>query len=229
MARIAFLLIVLFLICSSSGLLAQSHTITGTVIDKDDRHPVIGALVRAFDLKDTITAISVLTDENGLFRLDKLRAGSYLIRIRSLSYLQLEKTVAVKDKETDAGVIEISLDSKLINEVVVTGQGTAVQKGDTTIMKADAFKVNPDASAEDLVKKMPGITVENGTVKAHGEEIKKVLVDGKPFFGDDPSVALKNLPADVIDKIQVYNKLSDQSELTGFDDGFSSKTINIII
>ena len=112
--------------------------------------------------------------------------------------------------------------------MVVIGQGTAVQKGDTTIMKAEAFKVNPDANAEELVKKMPGITVENGTVKAHGEEIKKVLVDGKPFFGDDPSVALKNLPADVIDKIQVYNKLSDQSELTGFDDGSSSKTINIV-
>jgi hypothetical protein len=228
MARIIFLLALLFLICSSFRVSAQSHTITGTLIDKDDRHPVIGALVKAIDLKDTTTSFSVMTDENGLFRLDKLKAGSYLIRIRSLSYMQFEKTVTAGDKDTDLGKIEISLDSKVINEVVVVGQGTAVQKGDTTIMKAEAFKVNPDANAEDLVKKMPGITVENGTVKAHGEEIKKVLVDGKPFFGDDPSVALKNLPADVIDKIQVYNKLSDQSELTGFDDGSSSKTINII-
>jgi hypothetical protein len=228
MARIIFLLIILHLICSSFRLSAQSHSLAGNVIDKDDRRPVIGALVKAIDLKDTATVISVLTDEKGLFRLEKLNAANYLIRIRSLGYLQFEKSVTIRDKETDLGTVEIAPDSKLINEVVVVGQGTAVQKGDTTIMKAGAFKVNPDASAEDLVKKMPGITVENGTVKAHGEEIKKVLVDGKPFFGDDPSVALKNLPADVIDKIQVYNKLSDQSELTGFDDGSSSKTINII-
>ena len=129
---------------------------------------------------------------------------------------------------TDLDTIRLALDSKVLKEVVVVGQGTAVQKGDTTIMAASSFKVNPDANAEDLVKKMPGITVENGTVKAHGEEIKKVLVDGKPFFGDDPSVALRNLPADVIDRVQVYNKLSDQAELTGFDDGSSSKTINIV-
>jgi len=198
------------------------------VIDAGDKNPVIGAHVKAIDLNDTTITFSVITDVKGRFRLDELKYGSYLIRIRSLSYAQAEKSIDIRNKESDLGTIELSLDSKLINEVVVIGQGTAVQKGDTTIMKAEAFKVNPDANAEELVKKMPGITVENGTVKAHGEEIKKVLVDGKPFFGDDPSVALKNLPADVIDKIQVYNKLSDQGELTGFDDGSSSKTINIV-
>jgi hypothetical protein len=217
-----------FFICCSFKVSAQDYSITGTVIDKEDRHPVIGALVKAIDRRDTTILFSVITDEDGRFRLDKLRSGNYLIRIRSLSYREFEKSVTTTAKDTDLGTVEISLDSKLINEVVVVGQGTAVQKGDTTIMKADAFKVNPDASAEDLVKKMPGITVENGTIKAHGEDVQKVLVDGKPFFGDDPGVALKNLPADVIDKIQVYNKLSDQSELTGFDDGSSSKTINII-
>jgi hypothetical protein len=228
MQRIISLFIALFLICSSFTLSAQKYILTGTVIDKEDRRSVIGAHVKAIDLKDTTTSFSAITDENGRFRLDELKAKDYLVRIRSLSYAQTEKTIAIRDKVTDLGTIEISLDSKVINEVIVIGQGTAVQKGDTTIMKAEAFKVNPDASAEELVKKMPGITVENGTVKAHGEEIKKVLVDGKPFFGDDPSVALKNLPADVIDKIQVYNKLSDQSELTGFDDGSSAKTINIV-
>jgi hypothetical protein len=228
MARSLSSALVLFFLCCSFRVTAQLHALTGTVIDKEDRHPVTGALVKAIDRKDTTIAFSVMTDENGHFRLEKLMPGNYLIRIRSLSYREFEKAITTNDKDTDLGTVEISLDSKLINEVVVVGQGTAVQKGDTTIMKAGAFKVNPDASAEDLVKKMPGITVENGTVKAHGEEVQKVLVDGKPFFGDDPSVALKNLPADVIDKIQVYNKLSDQSELTGFDDGSSSKTINII-
>ncbi len=224
----AYHITILLLICGSISVSAQKYILTGTVIDKSDRRPVIGAFVRALDAGDTTTTFSVITDENGRFRLDGLLSKDYRVRIRSLSYAQIEKTITVRDKATDMGTLEISLDSKLINEVVVVGQGTAVQKGDTTIMKAEAFKVNPDANAEELVKKMPGITVENGAVKAHGEEIKKVLVDGKPFFGDDPSVALKNLPADVIDKIQVYNKLSDQSELTGFDDGSASKTINII-
>lgn len=228
MAKITNLLIGLPLLFSSFTISAQKCTLTGTVIDRDDRRPVIGALVQAIDLKDTTKSFSVITNENGKFRIEDLKAKNYRVRVRSLSYSQSEKTITITDRETDLGTIEISLDSKLINEVVVIGQGTAVQKGDTTIMKAEAFKVNPDANAEELVKKMPGITVENGTVKAHGEEIKKVLVDGKPFFGDDPTVALKNLPADVIDKIQVYNKLSDQSELTGFDDGSSSKTINIV-
>jgi len=228
MERISCPFIVLFFLCSSFCLSAQKYILTGTVIDKDDKRPVIGAFVNAIDQKDTTTSFSTITDENGRFRLDELKARNYKVRIRSLSYAKIEKTVVIGEKLTDLGKIEIALDSKVINEVVVIGQGTAVQKGDTTVMKAEAFKVNPDANAEELVKKMPGITVENGTVKAHGEQVTKVLVDGKPFFGDDPSVALKNLPADVIDKIQVYNKLSDQSELTGFDDGSSAKTINIV-
>jgi hypothetical protein len=93
---------------------------------------------------------------------------------------------------------------------------------------AGAFKTNPDATAEDLVTKMPGITVEQGTVKAHGEDVKKVLVDGQEYFGDDPSLALRNMPAEIIDKIQVFDKLNDQSQFTGFNDGNTDKTMNIV-
>ncbi|MFM2285643.1 MAG: hypothetical protein RLZZ543_1140, partial [Bacteroidota bacterium] len=107
-------------------------------------------------------------------------------------------------------------------------QQRAVQKGDTTEMNADAFKVNPDATAEDLVKKMPGITVDNGVVKSGGEEVKKVLIDGKEFFGDDASMALKNLPAEVVSKIQVFDKMSDQAQFSGFDDGNSKRTMNVV-
>ena len=103
-----------------------------------------------------------------------------------------------------------------------------VQKGDTSEMNAANYKVNPDATAEDLVRKMPGVTSSNGQVQAQGEQVKKVLVDGKPFFGDDPNTALKNLPAEVISKIQIYDGRSDQSAFTGFDDGNTTKTMNII-
>src|SRR5690606_6931434 len=99
--------------------------------------------------------------------------------------------------------------------------------GDTTEYNASAFKTNPDAVAEDLITKMPGITNENGTIKAHGEEVKKVLVDGKEFFGDDVNTALKNLPADVIEKIQVFDMMSEQAQFTGFNDGNTQKALNI--
>ena len=126
-------------------------------------------------------------------------------------------TISLKPTATSLGGVEI--------------KGTAEraeQKGDTTQYNAAAFKVTQDATTEDLVKKMPGITIENGTVKAHGEDVKRVLVDGKQFFGEDASVTLKNLPAEVVDKIQVFDKLSDQAAWSGFDDGSGQKTINIV-
>lgn len=207
---------------------AQNLRVSGTLIDQNDHQPVIGAFVTVSDLKDSTNRLSVASDVNGKFTIAGLKRKSYKFTIQSVSYARVSRIIEVTGSTLDLGTIPMNIDSKVLKEVVVVGQGTAVQKGDTTVMTADAFKVNPDANAEDLVKKMPGITVENGTVKAHGEDVQKVLVDGKPFFGDDPSVALRNLPADVIDRVQVFNKLSDQAELTGFDDGNSSKTINII-
>ena len=100
--------------------------------------------------------------------------------------------------------------------------------GDTIQYNAGSFKTQPNASVEDLLKKLPGVKVDkDGTVKAQGEKVQKVLVDGKEFFGNDPKMATKNLPADAIDKVQVYDKLSDQAQMTGFDDGNSEKTINL--
>ena len=121
----------------------------------------------------------------------------------------------------------------LVNEIIpmeaaiIKVQAVTV-KGDTTEMNAGSFKVNPDATAEDLVTKMPGVTSSNGQVQAQGEQVKKVLVDGKPFFGDDPNAALKNLPADVVNKIQIYDGKSEQSLFSGIDDGNTVKTMNIV-
>ncbi len=121
----------------------------------------------------------------------------------------------------------------LVNEVLpMEGVNIKVQavtiKGDTTEMNAGSFKVNPDASAEDLVSKMPGVTSSNGQIQAQGEQVKKVLVDGKPFFGEDPNAALKNLPAEVVGKIQIYDAKSEQSLFSGIDDGNTTKTMNIV-
>src|SRR5690606_37015178 len=100
----------------------------------------------------------------------------------------------------------------------------AMQKGDTTEINAQAYKTLPDASAEDLIAKMPTVSVQGGKVQAQGEDVKQVLVDGKPFFGNDPTAALRSLPADVIDKIQVFDQQSEQAQFTGFQDGETTKT-----
>jgi len=216
-----------FIFCSLSTF-TQSYKVSGTIIDQNDQQPVIGAFVYLNDLKDTTDRVATTTDVNGNFTLTGLKKKNYRLTIQSINYERNSRILDITKPLTALGTITLSMESRILKEVVVIGQGTAVQKGDTTVMTADAFKVNQDANAEDLIKKMPGITVEDGTVKARGESVSKVLVDGKPFFGDDPSAALRNLPAEVIDRVQVYNKLSDQAELTGFDDGESSRTINII-
>jgi len=138
-------------------------------------------------------------------------------------------------QRTEEGM-RISINLKTIELQPLATQMSAVEirtqafkiKGDTTEMDATKFKTNPDATAEDLVSKMPGISSSGGQVQAQGEQVKKVLVDGKPFFGEDPNAALKNLPAEVISKIQVFDGKSDQSLFTGIDDGNTSKTINIV-
>ena len=119
---------------------------------------------------------------------------------------------------------------KLFKTVVVSGAAPPVkQKQDTLEYSANQFKVNPDATGEDLIKKMPGITVDQkGSVTAQGETVQKVTVDGRDFFGDDATATLRNLPSEVIDKIQVFDRLSDQAQLTGFDDGNTTKSINIV-
>lgn len=208
---------------------SQNNRLSGVVMDKTAKSPVIGAIVILKQLPDSSRQYSALTDNNGRFVISSLPSTNFKLIVQNLSYKKISMPVVINRKDLNLGIINLEPESKELNEVVVVGQGpTAVQKGDTTEMSSSAYKTNPDANAEDLVKKMPGITVENGTVKAQGEDVKKVLVDGKQFFGDDPSVALKNLPADVIDKIQVFNKLSEQAELTGVDDGNSQRTINIV-
>src|SRR5439155_13366811 len=118
---------------------------------------------------------------------------------------------------------------KVLNTVTINSIIPPVrQKADTLEYSANAYKVNPNANAEDLVKKMPGVTVDNGTVTAHGETVKKVTIDGRDFFGDDATAALRNMPAEIIDKIQVFDRLSDQAQFTGFDDGNTLKAINIV-
>jgi uncharacterized membrane protein YgcG len=209
---------------------AQNAQITGTVLDSVNRSPVVGAYVAVSRNVPAATPEYVTTDVNGKFSFTGLtKQVAYLVKVSYLSYKDVSKVVNVNDDVEDMGSITLTEAVANLKEVKVVGQVTAIeQKGDTTQFNAAAFKTNPDATTEDLIQKMPGITVTNGTVTAHGETVNRVLVDGKPFFGDDAALTLKSLPAEIVDKIEVFDKLSDQAQFTGFDDGNGQKTINIV-
>lgn len=207
---------------------AQQHTVSGYVKDKADNYPLVDGTVVLLGLPDSnLVAEPASTDLNGKFLLTGVPSGNFILKVLYVGYKDVNRLIAI-DSSMNLGIIGM-VSNTIEDQVIVTAVARSfVQKGDTTQFNADAFKTNPDATAEDLITKMPGVTVVDGKVQAQGENVTKVLVDGKPFFGDDPSTVLKNLPAEVIDKVQVFDQLSDQSQFTGFDDGNRSKTINIV-
>ena len=174
-----------------------------------------------------------MTDNNGRFELSGIQNGEYRLLITHVNYRASNQVIKIDDdhKSIDLGSIIMNDRTKVLSEVTVTSQAPPVTLvGDTIQYNAGSFKTQPNANVEELLKRLPGVKVEkDGTVKAQGEKVQKVLVDGKEFFGNDPKIATRNLPADAIDKVQVYDKLSDQAQLTGFDDGNSEKTINLKI
>lgn len=225
--KIYHLLFTLF--CFGSTAMAQGgYTVSGVVKDNVNEM-LIGATVSLKTNADAFVA-GTAVDIDGHFALTDIAPGSYKISISYLGYDDYNKTISIIDGELNLGIIKmITTKSTQLNEVKIVEKAPPVQqKEDTTQFNAGSYKVNPDATAEDLIRKMPGMDLSTGTPQAQGEQVAKVLVDGKPFFGSDASSSLKNLPAEVIDKIQVYDEKSDQSQFTGFDDGNTSKTINII-
>ncbi|MBX7182895.1 MAG: outer membrane beta-barrel protein [Bacteroidia bacterium] len=221
--------LLLFLLFLTSKVFSQDFRVQGVVLDESSRISLVGANVLLVSIPDSSKSIGTTTDIEGRFKMVVQESGQYKLRVSYLgSYTYTQPLGRISD-DLDLGTIFLKPKSLNLTEARVEERAVrAEQKGDTTQYNANAFKTNPDASLEDLAKKMPGITMEGGTLKAHGEDVKKVLIDGKEYFGDDVTAALKNLPAEVVDKIQVFDKLSDQSQLTGFNDGNTTKTINII-
>ncbi|MFT3681377.1 MAG: TonB-dependent receptor [Ferruginibacter sp.] len=223
-------LLTLFLLVTCLSVKAQTNTITASLGDDTDKKPLRGATVSLLLRKDSSVISTTVSDSAGSFRFNNLAADSFIIKAEALGYQDNYSFVFLKQGDTSLGTITMFRQGKDLENVNIVAKTPPVtQKADTIQYSASQYKVNPDANAEDLIKKMPGITVDKaGTVTAQGDQVKKVTVDGKDFFGDDATAALKNLPAEIIDKIQVFDKLSDQAQFTGFDDGNSSKAINIV-
>lgn len=209
---------------------SQDISLKGKIADKGDKSAIVGATVKLMSLRDSSQVKLVVTDKNGNFVFNHLNASGYRLFISFTGYEKVEQRINLQASNiTPLSFSLAKVTTDLSDVTVVAKAAPARQKGDTTEYSANQFKVNPDATAEDMIKKLPGVNVaKDGTVTSMGEQVRKVTVDGREFFGDDATAALKNLPASVIDKIQVFDKLSDQAQLTGFDDGNSVKTVNIV-
>ncbi len=230
MFRIQSTLFLILFSLLSLGAMAQTSRIVGVVNDSTAQGPVAGAYVSIQSTSDNnAKPIYTTTDLNGKFEFAGVARQKYQLKITYLSYKDFIKTIEVAEAILNLGSVTLTETATNLNEVKVVGQiQQSQQKGDTLQFNAAAFKTNPDANVEDLVQKMPGITIVNGEVQAQGEKVQRVLVDGKQFFGEDATLALRNLPAEIVDKIEVFDRQSDQSQFTGFDDGNAQKTINIV-
>lgn len=224
--RILLIGVILFIV---SNLHAQTLNISGTITDQQSKAPLSGATINLRSTKDAAFTRNMLSDSAGKFTFTNLSADSFLLSVSFVGFNTVTRGVRLDSSDVTINIaIAPNSSNELATVVITSTPPLATQKNDTLQLSASQFKVNPDASGEDLIRKMPGITVENGQVKAMGENVQKVTLDGRDLFGDDATAALRNLPAEVIDKIQIFDRLSDQAQFTGFDDGNTSKSINIV-
>jgi len=224
------IIVLLYIAFSSLAVYGQQSELVGNLKEKASNIAINRASLSLIAAGKNSILKNTLSTSSGEFRFADLTDGEYTIVITAVGYKKISITVMKDAFRKNIGTVYLENETKDLSAVTIIAKSPAAsQKDDTTQYSAAQYKVNPDATTEDLVKKMPGISIDkNGTITAHGEQVKKVTVDGKDFFGDDATAALKNIPASVVDKVQVFDRLSDQAQLTGIDDGNSQKSINII-
>ena len=207
---------------------AQKGAVSGTVLDADTGESVAGAVLEVAPVKTPDQKQYFTSGYKGAVAIPSLPYGEYRLTVSFLGYNNYETTFRVAAGKQNIGRIELKPGVQIETVVKEAKALRTSQKGDTVSYNAGAFKVVADADVEGLLKKMPGITVTDGTVEAQGETVKKVFVDGKEFFGEDVTTAIKSLPAEAVDRVEVYNKLSDAAEFSGMDDGEGYKALNIV-
>lgn len=223
-------IVVLAILFSAFAAHAQKGSVRGTLQDSLSSMLLTDATVSLVDLKDSSLISFTLTDENGRFEIKNIAPGNYhlMASFTGLQTLKKKFTIEPEGGDVELGIVKMSRNYKTLDEIVITDDAPVKVKGDTLAFKADAFKTKPNATVEDLLKKLPGVQVErDGTVKAQGENVQKVYVDGKEFFSNDPKLATKNLTADMVDQVEVYDDMSEQAKFNGVDDGSRSKAINL--
>lgn len=224
----AILLVIGF--CTISFSYAQTGSLKGTVVDSTNKVNLHNAVVSLLRPKDSVLVKFVRTNPQGAFEFSNLPAGKFIVMITYPDYADYIDDIDLSTTlQKSMGNVFVTTKAHLLEEVIVKQRIAAIRmKGDTTEYRADSFYVGPNANVQDLLKRMPGIQVNSkGEITAQGQKVEKVLVDGEEFFSDDPAVVTQNLRADAIDKVQVFDKKSDQAVFTGIDDGQTAKTINL--
>jgi hypothetical protein len=229
MFRILTLLLIL-----SLPFLAQAQktpaTVKGTVFDTLSKKGLAYATVSVVDAKDSTLVSFARADSLGKFKIATLQKGNYLLSASYVGYVPVWRSLVIKNDGEQINFGQIGMtDIVTAGDVTVTARRAPVTiNNDTVEFNTENFKTQPNAVVEDLLKKLPGVTVDNdGTVRVNGQKVNRVLVNGKEFFTGDPKMATKNLDADAVDKVQVFDKKSDRAEFTGVDDGQSEKAINL--
>lgn len=219
----------LLLLFIASSAFSQSQTLKGTLKDTSENRVLVNTVISVLSKKDSVLVKFTRADKDGNFKIQGLKEGSYILMVTHPYMGDYFDNIEIKaDAPADLGNVHLTPKSKLLSEVIVKSGSPIKIKGDTLVYTADSFKVRPGANVEELLRRLPGITVDkNGQITAMGERVTKVLVDGEEFFGTDPGIATKNIRADAVQEVQVFDKKSDQAAFTGIDDGVRDKTINL--
>ncbi|WP_315817753.1 carboxypeptidase-like regulatory domain-containing protein [Paraflavitalea speifideaquila] len=204
-------------------------SIKGKVVDVLNNLPLPDATITMMNKADSSNIGFAVADKTGAFEIKNIPAGAYLMGISFTGYAPFERSIDITATKStfDLDTIKLHTDTTLMTSVIVTAPPITIKK-DTVEFRASAFKTKPNATVEDLLKKLPGVEVDkDGNVTSQGENIPKIYVDGKEFFGNDPKLATKNLTAEMVESIQVFDDMSDQAKFTKIDDGSRQRTINI--
>ena len=202
--------------------------VKGRILEENSKQPVEFVNITILNPSDSSLITGAKTTNNGNFSINVAEKNNFIVKISYLGYLDSYKNISGK-KSIDLGNINIKENTFMLDAAVVKARANEiVVSGDTIEYNADSYKVQENAALEELLKKMPGVEVDtDGKITVNGKEIKKIMVDGKEFFSDDPKIASKNLPAKMVEKLQVLDKKSDMAMLTGFDDGEEETVINL--
>ena len=238
MKRLAFLALLLTVlgttvsVAQNRGQSRKKITVSGTVLDKGDKSPVVQATVQLLSLPDSAMVVGNVTDLDGRFKIEA-RPGKYVLKVSFVGYLSYLKECqfAAGKSPVNLGDIQLASDAIMLQEAVVVAEAPQVTvSGDTLGYNASAYRTSEGAMLEELVKKLPGAEIdENGNVKINGKEVKKIMVDGKEFFGGDVKTGLQNLPVNMIERINAYDKQSDNARITGIDDGEEETVLDLTV
>jgi outer membrane receptor protein involved in Fe transport len=229
--RVTITVFLLLFLCSFSLYAQTPYAIKGSVIDTASKSRLANTTVCVLNAKDSTLVKFTRVTENGSFAISDLRKGKYILMVTYPAYADYVDAFHLDSlkKEVDFGRINMRLKSRILAEVLIKGEKAAIKiNGDTTEFNASSYVIQPNSKVEDLLRQLPGIQIDkDGKITAQGQAVNKVLVDGEEFFGDDPTLVTKNIRGDMVDKVQLYDKKSDQATFTGIDDGIKNKTINI--